>query len=301
MQALDRRWIYLVVALSITIPLLIPFNSKTYVTEPTENLYKMIDSFANKSDKAILLSVMHDASTIAELLPMEVSILRHAFERNVKVFLLCFMPESAPIIDYAINIVKEDFPHIQSGVHYLNFGYKPWGLFLPIVLGMGEDISEAVDTDSEGRKISSLPIMEDIRNYDDMNLIIDFSASGSVYSWITYARVRFGANVAAGITAVMAADNYPYLQSGQLIGMLSGLKGAAEYEKLVDVFASKQKSFSSEEIKVTWVDITDPAIPYKYKTARIGMNAQSVAHIMMIVFIIFGNIGFFYNRKKNKA
>jgi hypothetical protein len=300
MQALDRRWIYLVVALSITIPLLIPFNSKTYVTEPTESLYQMIDSFSNRPDKAILLSVMHDASTIAELLPMEVSILRHAFERNVKVFLICFMPESAPIIDYAINIVKEDFPDIQSGVHYLNFGYKPWGLFLPIVLGMGEDISEAVDTDSEGRKIASLPIMEDIRNYDDMNLIIDFSASGSVLSWVTYARVRFGANVAAGITAVMAADNYPYLQSGQLIGMLSGLKGAAEYEKLVDVFASKQRGFSKEEIKDTWVDITDVNIPYKYKKARIGMNAQSVAHIMIIAFIIFGNIGFFYNRKKNQ-
>jgi len=30
----------------------------------------------------------------------------------------------------------------------------------------------------------------------------------------------FGANVAAGVTAVMAADNYPYLQSGQLVGML---------------------------------------------------------------------------------
>jgi len=35
MQALDRRYIYLVVALAIIIPLLVPFNSRTYVTEPT--------------------------------------------------------------------------------------------------------------------------------------------------------------------------------------------------------------------------------------------------------------------------
>jgi len=195
LQALDRRWIFLVVAFSIIIPLLIPFNSKTYVTEPTENLYQKIDSFANRSDKAILMCISHEASTIAELLPMEVAILRHAFERNIKVFLICFMPESAPIIDYAINIVREDFPHVQSGVHYVNFGFKPYGLFLPILLGMGEDIAEAVDTDSEGRKIASLPIMEEIRNYDDMNLVIDFSASASVLSWVTYARTKFGANV----------------------------------------------------------------------------------------------------------
>jgi hypothetical protein len=163
--------------------------------------------------------------------------------------------------------------------------------------------------------------MKGIRNYDDLNLIIDFAASAAVFSWITYARVRFGANVAAGVTAVMAADNYPYLQSGQLVGMLAGLKGAAEYEKLVDVFAAYEdennpngREFSPEVIKDTWVQImekkiaydtsdgklkTNVDLPYKFKQARIGMNAQSIAHIMIIVFIILGNIGYFLT-KKNK-
>jgi hypothetical protein len=304
MQALDRRWIYLIVALAIIIPLLIPFNSRTDTTEPSENVYKMIDSFSGKSNKAILLCVSHDASTMAELFPMEVSILRHCFERNIKVFSICFSPTSAPLVDYAINTAKEDFPDIKSGEDYCNFGYKSASLFLPILLGMGEDIANIVETDAEGRKIANLEIMKDIRNYDDMNLIIDFSASGSVFSWVTYARVKFGANVAAGVTAVMAADNYPYLQSGQLIGMLAGLKGAAEYEKMVDVFAVQGRNFSKEVISETRVPITGDhelygnKIPMRFKKARIGMNAQSVAHIMMIVFIILGNIGYFVTRKK---
>jgi len=305
MQALDRRYIYLVVALAIIIPLLIPFNSRTYTTTPVENVYKMIDSFAGKKNKAVLMCFDHDASTMAELYPMEVSILRHCFERNVKVFTLCFIPSASPLVDYAINNAKEDFPHIKSGVHYCNFGYKPIGLFLPIVLGMGDDIAEAIDTDSEGRKIENLEVMEDIRNYDDMNLVVDFAASSAVFSWIYYARVRFGANIAAGITAVMAADNYPFLQTGQLIGMLSGLKGAAEYEKLVDAFAAYEdtnfpdgRPFSKEIEKETWIKITDKELPYKFKTARIGMNAQSVAHIMIIFFIVLGNIGYFVIRKK---
>jgi len=319
MQTIDRRWIYLIVALCIIIPLLIPFNSKTYVTDPTSNLYQKIDSFAGKEDKALLLSFSHDASTMAELFPMEVSILRHCFERNIKVFTICFSPPSAPLMAYALNVAKEDYPDLQSGVDYCNFGYKPYGLFLPIVLGMGDDVAEAVQTDADGRKIKNLEIMNGIRNYDDLNLIVDFAASAAVFSWITYARVRFGANVAAGVTAVMAADNYPYLQSGQLVGMLSGLKGAAEYEKLVDVFAAYEDAehpngrlYSPEVIKDTWVPIMDKTIsyessdslmvtnvelPYKFKQARIGMNAQSIAHIMIIVFIILGNIGYFMTRK----
>ncbi len=53
-QNIDRRYIYLVVALSIIIPLLIPFNSRTYVTKPTSDIYKKIDSFAGLENKAVL-------------------------------------------------------------------------------------------------------------------------------------------------------------------------------------------------------------------------------------------------------
>jgi len=40
-------------------------------------------------------------------------------------------------------------------------------------------------------------------------------------------------------------------------------------------------------------------ISYKFKVARIGMNAQSVAHIMIIVFILLGNIGYFIQKAKS--
>ncbi|MBN1949423.1 MAG: hypothetical protein JW784_06735 [Candidatus Cloacimonetes bacterium] len=307
LQALDRRWIYLVVLLAIMVPLVIPFNSKTYVTEPSENVYKKIDSFTGRTDRAILMCFSHDASTMAELFPMEVAILRHCFERKIQVLTICFMPQAKPLMDYAINTAKEDY-NVQSGIDYLNLGYKPYGLFLPIMLGMGDDIAKAVETDDQGRKVDNLPIMKELSNYNELNLVIDFAASAAVYSWIIYARARFGANVAAGITAVMAADNYPYLQTGQLTGMLSGLKGAAEYEKMVDVFAMHKdeygnpdpREFSKEVIKNTWIKMSDIK-ERRYKTARIGMNAQTVAHIMIIFFIIIGNIGYFVTRAKKKV
>jgi len=372
LQALDRRYIYLVVALAIIVPLMIPYNSDVVTTPPTENLYQLIDSYAGRSDKAILVSFNHDAATMPELFPMEVAIIRHCFERKIKLFTVSFLAAGAPIIDYAINSVKEEYPDIQSGVHYCNFGYK----IMPMItaLGMGDNIATTIDTDAEGRKLATLPIMKDIVNYNEMNLIIETSGSTAGGVWITYARAKFGANVAVGVTAVMAADMYPYLQSGQLIGMLTGLKGAAEYEKLVDVFAAyrddyfptgrpfskeilrdesvkklinittqTQAAFTPEEYnsitakypleinelnklkqdkdgqvvfdvsKISpdeqkalgdnlWNVLNKKTynILYKFKTARIGMNAQSVAHIMIFVFILFGNIGYFISKAKEK-
>lgn len=382
-QKLDRRYIYIVVALAIIIPLMVPYNSDNVTTPSTENLYQMIDSFAGREDRAVLLSFYHDASTMPELYPMEVAILRHCFERNVKVFTLTWTPSGAPIIDYAINNVKEEFPDIKSGVNYCNFGYKPQAFAM--VIGMGDNIANTMNTDAEGRKLENLEIMKGITNYNELNLVVEFSGSTAGMTWITYARPKFGLNVAVGVTAVMAADQYPYLQSGQMIGMLAGLKGAAEYEKLVDVFAGYRdptidyriktdesgkkilagrpfgreilqdestkklinittqtraeftkadfdafiakypeqmallKSLGKAEDGKVVVDITTISpeqrkamgeltyldlkrmtrdIPYKFKVARIGMNAQSVAHIMIILFIILGNVGYFIQKAK---
>jgi hypothetical protein len=383
LQRLDRRWIYIVVALAIVIPLMIPYNSDNVTSPPTENVYQMVDSFAGREDRAILLSFYHDASTMPELYPMQIAILRHCFERNVKVFLLSFLPTGAPIIDMAINSVKEEYPNIKSGTDYCNFGYIPSALIMPTIIGMGDNIATAVPTDAEGRKVENLPIMKGINNYTEMNLVIEFSGSVAGGYWLTYARPKFGTNIAVGVTAVMAADEYPYLQTGQFIGMLAGLKGAAEYEKLVDVFAAYRspgdimnpyvsatgkkvipgRSFSEDvlqkpeiqdlikittltEAKFTPVEfeaflknypaadqaklnqvktVTDGKVVvdvsklkaddfsrdtwsalnrmtrntlYKFKVARIGMNAQSVAHIMIIVFILIGNIGYFIQRAR---
>ncbi len=251
-----------------------------------------------------------------------------------------------------------------------------------MAISMGDNIANTMNTDAEGRKLENLPMMNGINNYTEMNLVTEFSGSVAGAIWYTYIRPKFGVNVAVGITAVMAADLYPFLQSGQLIGMLSGLKGAAEYEKLVDVFAAyreadvdyRQKTdeygnkiipgrpfsreiladesttklinitkqtiaeFSPEEYQIfvtrypgkeavfesikseeggkVLLDVSDRQrlqnelgvyafddldrltrdIKYKFKVARIGMNAQSVAHIMIILFIILGNIGYFMQK-----
>ncbi len=433
LQNLDRRYIYIVVALAIIIPFLIPFNQRTYTTEPVENIYQLIDSYAGTvnedgekefQEKAILMVFSHDAGTMPELFPMEISVLRHCFLRHVRVFTLCFTPVASPLMDYAITTVKEEFPNIKSGEDYINFGYKPAALYMPIVLGMGDNIAKAVETDAEGRNIENLDAMKNITNYNEMNFIIEFSASTAGVTWYTFARARFGAKVGAGITAVMAADQYPYIQSGQLVGILGGLKGAAEYEELVDVFANHKleangknlikdhdgylikvkkaqnmgptedktfdeigmciyerkdgfhikdengnlinaedarrirdkgnnlvkvndtnliknsegfyitstmkekieagnekqigrfdryvhlgdemlpdgRRFSKEIVKdgEEGITITGESVLYKFKMARIGMNAQTVAHLMIILFIILGNIGFFLQKRREK-
>ena len=75
-----------------------------------------------------------------------------------------------------------------------------------------------------------------------------------------------------------AAEYYAFLQTGQFVGMLGGMKGGAEYEEINE---------TRLEVKVR-------------RVASIAMDAQNAVHIFIIVIVIMGNISFFV-LKRNKA
>jgi hypothetical protein len=117
-----------------------------------------------------------------------------------------------------------------------------------------------------------MPIFEDVGSYDDIELLITMSSSAYTEYWAFWAGGRYGQRIISGNTAVQAVLVYPYYQTKQIRGFLGGLKGAAEYEKLID--------------------IPDNALR--------GMDAQSTAHVLMVLFIVIGNIGFAFGRRKEK-
>jgi hypothetical protein len=84
-----------------------------------------------------------------------------------------------------------------------------------------------------------------------------------------------GTPVIIGPTAVGAPKYYAYLNAGQLVGMVGGMKGAAEYEKLL---AGRHP------------DLARTYESTRAFTATKGMDAQTVNHAVIILFIIAGNL-----------
>ena len=70
----------------------------------------------------------------------------------------------------------------------------------------------------------------------------------------------------------MGPDFVPYLQTGQVTGMINGMKGCAEYEKLRN----------------------DP------RMATAGLTSLTMSHLVMFLFIGIGNLIYFMERKKTK-
>ena len=257
---LDRRYIFILVAIGVIIPLIFPIGLPIDITDHVKNIYDAINSYPPGS--YVIISLDYDPSTIPELNPMTYAIIRHCFKRDLKVIALTLLPAGPGVAE----IVTKECARLENkeyGTDYVFLGYKVGTD--AVILGMGEDIRLPFPQDYYGTKIDDLPMMKNFKNYNDAKLVITVSGTRMPEYWVAYAYQRYHIKIASGVTAVMAADYYPYLQTGQMIGLIGGLKGAAEYEKLA-------------------------GLPGK---AFIGMDAQSIIHMLVIVFIILGNIAYF--------
>ncbi|KPL03722.1 MAG: hypothetical protein AMJ73_05650 [candidate division Zixibacteria bacterium SM1_73] len=264
---LDRRWVYLVVGIAVIIPVLNPFRVPVYVTPEVEVIHDFVKNL--KPGDILFLAIDYDPQAMAEVHPMAKAIMRQCFAKNVKLIISALSQNGPGMAEQLISEVAKEF-NKKSGIDYCYLGYKPYpGI---VILAMGQNFRIPFPTDYYGVPLDSLPMMRDVRNYDDVKAVIDISATNAADFWIINANGRYDVKLALGVTGVMTANYYPYLQSGQIFGLMGGLKGASEYEAL-----SKQ---GDRAIKM--------------------MSIQTTAHIVIVLFIVAGNIGYFMSRKKKK-
>ncbi len=265
---IDRRVVFLILAVVVILPLLVPLNLGVRISPPVKQLFDEIDKIP-PNNKPLMISIDFDPNSMPELYPMYLAVLRHAFAKNVRVIILGLWLTGISIGEEGLREVSRDFNKV-NGKDYVFLGWQAG--VAAVILGMGENIKRVFPADYYNTPLDSLPLMRDVRNYSDVPLFVSFSAGDPGYrAWVTYAGSSYGLRIGTGVTAVSGADAYPYLQTGQLVGLLAGMKGGAEYENLVE--------------KAGY-----------YKGAKIAtqaMDSQSLAHLAIMILVILGNIGFF--------
>ncbi|HEX9916345.1 MAG TPA: hypothetical protein VGB16_01290 [candidate division Zixibacteria bacterium] len=274
MMNLDRRWIYLVIGLVVVITAIFPFDVPLYVTPEVRSIYDYIESL-NPGD-VLMIGVDYAPEVMAELHPMTYAISRQCFKKDVKLLLCCLHQNGPGMVEQVISQVSKEYNKV-NGVDYVYLGYKPYPAIT--ILAMGQNFRIPFPEDYYGKPLDSYPMMRGLTNFSNVKAIINISGGSGTEYWINYANGRYNAKLAIGVTGVMTSDYYPFLQSGQIFGLIGGMKGASEYEYLAEKagYISKAKNQLSA-----------------YKT----MPIQTTSHLVVIFFIVVGNIGFFMSKKK---
>lgn len=265
---LDRRIIFLFVFAAVVVSLLLKFDLPIPASDQVTDIYNTIDSFDENNH--VLIALDFDPSAKEELYPMAVALLHHCFSKNIKVLGLTLWPSGAGLAEEAFVSTAKEY-NLESGKDYVYLGYKPGQASL--IINMGENLYSAFPKDYYGNETKNMAALKNINSLKDIDYVIDLAAGSTIETWIAYGKEKYKFEMAAGCTAVIGPDLYPFLQSGQLNGLMGGLKGAAEYETLVN----------------------------KKAMAVRGMSPQSVVHALVIVFVFIGNALYFkYGRDKRE-
>tara|TARA_B100000745_G_scaffold250192_1_gene172291 strand:+ start:227 stop:1105 length:879 start_codon:yes stop_codon:yes gene_type:complete len=278
--SLDRRIIFLIVGLSVLIPLLKPewIDLPIRPTPESQIVFDEINKL-NAGDK-MLLSFEYSPSTKPEIHPMAIAILKHLYAKNIQVYGFALWPDGNFMSTEAFSEVSDDYDK-KYGVDYVNLGYKPGGE--AVIKGIASDIRTLYTVDLQGTSINDIPMMKDVVNIEDFDFVFSLSAGypGSK-EWVQYACDPKNIPLSTGCTSIQVTDIMPYVENDQIRGILAGMPGAAEYESLVEAELQKME------------------IAGKPGEASGMMAAQSIAHVVIVLFIIFGNISYFITRKKNR-
>lgn len=277
---LDRRWIFLLVLVSVAGPIIVPIGLPITTTTSTRNAFEFVERL--QPGDVVWLSFDYGPSSAPENDPMAEGFLRQCLMKKVRVVVTALYPLGGlTLANQSVARVSADFPDAKYGVDYVNLGYKDGAA--AVMRRLSSDIAGAFPTDVDGKPVSQFPIMRGLKTIQDVKLVFT-AATGLIGEyWITQVHAQAGTPVIIGPTAVSAPKYYAFLNSGQLVGMLGGMKGAAEYEKLL---AAKHPELA------TYYRGT------KDFTATKGMDAQTVLHSIILVFIILGNVAFLRSRRK---
>jgi len=337
LETLDRRWIFLLMFLAVAVPILvIGITGKTFPETPTPLATAVFDAIEELPEGSrILLAFDYDPASEGELAPMATSFVRHCAAKGHRMYFMALWPVGPRMVEQNIRrVILEDFPHLRYGHDYVDLGFKAGNE--AVIKVAVTDLRAYFTTDARGTPVGEIPMMEGVRSVQDMALIVNVSAGypGSK-EWVLYAATPYGIPMVAGCTGVQAPLMYPYIPR-QLTGLLGAIKGAAEYEYLVNramrgrafeaalleagLPAEEAKSLSEQfalrrgdasewtttaaaaalppSSKAQLIELDDAPIPGKYLEGQRRMGPQLVAHLLMVLLIVVGNTIYFATRRR---
>ncbi len=263
-----RRIIYIVFAVALSIPLVTNWQVTPDIGLEARQLYAAVERVP--ADKIILINQQYEATTIAENGPQTRALMAHMMQRGKRFAIIGLDPVGPGLGQQIAEELAKKY-HRPYGETWVNLGYNLGTA--AILKGLARDIPGTVKKDINGKPLSLFPVMKGVRTAKDVGLLIDVDSTSTYAVWLAYFTQPNQVPFAVAPTSVMVSDIYPFMNSNQVVGMLKGIAGAAQYERLADA----------------------PGQGYKNRMPVF------MAHVTIILLILVGNVQEIQRRRKVDA
>jgi hypothetical protein len=265
----DPRVIYLLLALVITIPVLTHSSIPVPINDTTRAVYDYIQNLPANS--LVVLSFDYSTSVVPELHPQAIVVTQHIFMRPLKIIFVAQWTDGPALTDAVLDAINKE--NKTYGVDYVTLGYIPNTATL---IGMTTNIAQYFPVDTRGNPTDSLPLIKQFPAARMASLLVTFAAGEpGLSAYLQYWQSSYNTKVAVGATATSAPGYMPFYNSGQLVGILISIRGAAEYELLIHRIG--------------------------LSGAAPAMVALSMSHLLVVAMVVLGNVAYFVRRRRGEV
>ncbi len=285
LQNFDRRWIFLIMALAVVIPLFVPIGLPALPDPMTKAAYNAVEALPPGA--RVFVSIDLDPASTPEIEPFYRAVMLHLKRKQAKLVFATSWYAAPPLVERYMRETIEtalappgtpgyDGPPdraYRKNVDYVNLGFRDGKG--AIIQQFGANLRDAFDgRANDGTPLDQIAMLDGIKQLKDFDLIVLVSAGfPGAKEYVQFVGSRYKLRMVAACTAVSTTDLSPYFQTGQLVGLVGGMAGAAGYEHLV----GKKGSGTS------------------------GADVLNVGNLVVILAIVFGNVVYFLGRRQRGA
>jgi len=266
--SLDRRVYYVILMVVVALPIVKPLGLPIKVGQQAQDFFETVDKLPEGGK--VLVFINYRTDCVVEMNPQLICIFKHVAQKQGKIIMVSGVDEGAMVSQSVAAKVAEELG-LEYGVDWINLGYKPGGdVFMKKMVDNFWEASAYCDMN--GDPLDKFPIMQGFDSLAKADLVLTLVAvvPSPAEKLLQMAIIPTKVPYAVGTTALQATSEMVFYSSRQYQGLLAGLRGAAEYEFLLGAPGD----------------------------AITGMDSQSFAHILVIVLIILGNLGYFLGEKR---
>jgi len=269
LQSIDRRIVYLLFFVVTAVPFVRPVQVPMQIAEYTKGTYEAMEAL--KPGDFVLIDVRFSPASAGEMVPAYSSMLAHLLKKpGVRVAWFVTSLSGAIYADDGIRMFEAAGKVYGKDIAQMGFlaGEET------AIAAVSQDIFKAFPSDSRGTKSDQLEVLKGIKNAKDFALVLNMSDGGlGPLGWVRQANMPFGTKVISLLSQVMVPSAIPYYQAKQVVGLVSGLQGGAEYEQMLGTPGRGMAS----------------------------MGAQTFGHLYLVALVILANISYLVTRGASKG
>ncbi len=268
-SSVDQRVFYAIMLFLLIFPMVSPLGIPMTIGETTRSFYNRVQSLPSGS--VVLVCAEIGPIAYPELAPGTKAFMEQVLRRDIKVLVFCddATPTAPPMWEQLMSKIVLP-PGKRYGVDWVFLGWIPGGE--TAVAGLANDIWRTTPVDYYGTQLKDLPMMQNIRNARDISLYFDVTmGTDTLERALRQFNTPYGTPVMLNTAAGMIPATMPYYPR-QVVGVLYGIRGGAEYEMLVG----------------------KPWLGLAY------MDVMSTVNLYVVIVVIIGNLAFLARKMSEK-